>query len=83
MRITIDLPDSLRARVMSLSAQRGSRGYGWIIVEAVEQYLDGLEARQSALDKVLGMAGSWSGGEAEDARAGVAEVRARYRKPPT
>jgi len=80
MRITIELPDGLRARVMALSAQRGSRGYGKIIVEAVEQYLDGLEARRGALEKILEMAGSWTRGEAENARAGVAEARSSYRE---
>ncbi len=83
MRVTIELPDNLRARVMALSAQRGYRGYGRVIVEAVECYLDGLESKQDILEKVLGMAGSWTRGETEEARSGVAEVRASYRKMKT
>ena len=80
MRITIDLPDALRARVMSVSAQRGYRGYGRVIVEAVEHYLDGLESNRETLEKVLKMEGSWSEVEASDTRSGVAEARGNYRK---
>jgi metal-responsive CopG/Arc/MetJ family transcriptional regulator len=80
MRITIELPDALRARVMALSATRGQRGYGKVIVEAVEHYLESLEGGEDRLREVLEMAGSWSRAEAERARAGVAEARASYRK---
>ena len=81
MRITIELPDSLRARVMALGAHRGYRGYGRIIVEAVEHYLDALDGGEDRLREVLAMSGTWSRADAERTRSGVAEARANYRKP--
>jgi len=80
MRITIELPDDLRAKVMALGARRGYRGYGRVIIEAVEHYLESLEGGEERLREVLAMSGSWSASEAERVRAGVAEARAAYGK---
>lgn len=38
MRTTIDLPPSIRQKLVSEAARRNSNGYSEIIVEALEQY---------------------------------------------
>ena len=40
-----DIPDDLRARIMSESARRGYRGYGKLVVEALRAHLDATAAR--------------------------------------
>lgn len=79
MRVTIELPDELRAAVMALSARRGYRGYGRLIVEAVEHYLAEVERRDAGLDRLQRMRGSWSRADADKARSRIAETRANYR----
>lgn len=39
MRATIDLPDKLRAALLALAAERGLRGYGSLVREALERYV--------------------------------------------
>jgi metal-responsive CopG/Arc/MetJ family transcriptional regulator len=80
MRVTIELPDELRAAVMALSARRGYRGYGRLIVEAVEHYLAEVENRETGLARLLEMRGSWSRADADKIRTRIAETRANYGK---
>ena len=80
MRVTIELPDELRAAVMALSARRGYRGYGRLIVEAIEHYLAEVEGRDARLERVLKMRGSWSRSDADKTRTRIAETRANYGK---
>jgi metal-responsive CopG/Arc/MetJ family transcriptional regulator len=80
MRVTIELPDELRAAVMALSARRGYRGYGRVIVEAIEHYLEAVDARESGLARLLKMRGSWTAAEARGTRSRIAENRANYRR---
>ncbi|MDD5309409.1 MAG: hypothetical protein PHU25_19000 [Deltaproteobacteria bacterium] len=80
MRVTIDIPDNLRAAVVSLSARRGYRGYGRLVIEAIEHYLAELERRDGGIERLMAMQGSWSEAEAGDVRSRVAEVRANYRR---
>lgn len=78
MRATIELPDHLRAAVLAVAARKGYRGYSKVIVEALEYYLVGKEARESGLDDLLRMRGSWTAADAKQARARVAEARTNW-----
>lgn len=80
MRATIELPDRLRAAVMAVAARKGYRGYSRVIVEALEYYLAEVEARESGLDKVLAMQGTWSDDEARKVRQRIASARKNWRK---
>jgi metal-responsive CopG/Arc/MetJ family transcriptional regulator len=39
MRITVEIPDDLRSRLVALAARRGIPGFSPIVTEALERYL--------------------------------------------
>jgi len=79
MRATIELPDHLRAAVLSVAARKGYRGYSRVIIEALEYYLAEVEAKESGLDELLAMKGSWSRREAAEASQRVSNARRNWK----
>ena len=78
MRATVELPDHLRAAVMAVAARKGYRGYSKVIVEALEFYLAEKEAKESGLQDLLELRGSWNRRDATQTRARIAEARANW-----
>lgn len=80
MRATIELPDHLRAAVMAVAARKGYRGYSRVIVEALEFYLAEKEAKESGLQDLLDLRGSWSSREAASVRSEISRQRKNWKK---
>ncbi len=83
MRTTIELPDNHRAKLHSIAARRGWRGYSRVIQEAVEAYLRSEDEAEAARRVLLNRHGSWSAEQATAARKTVAEVRAGWARRPS
>ena len=79
MRATIELPDRLRAAVLAVAARKGYRGYSKVIEEALEFYLAETEAKESGLDRLLGLRGGWSKDEAREFRGRIKHARSNWR----
>lgn len=79
MRTTIELPDHLRARLLSLAAERGEKGYSRLIQEALEQYLGGGADRTQRRREALASLGSIDEEAAETMRATVQRLRTTWR----
>jgi len=79
MRATVELPDNLRAAVMAVAARKGYRGYSRVIVEALEFYLAEKEAKESGLQALLDLRGTWSSRDASRSRERIAEARANWK----
>ena len=80
MRTTIEIPDHLRAALLSVAARKGYRGYSKVIVGALEYYLSEKEAKKSGLDRVLALKGSWSSSEAAKVRKRIDEARTNWQR---
>lgn len=78
MRATVEIPDHLRAAVMAVAARKGYRGYSRVIVEALEFYLEEKEARESGLQDLLEMRGTWSRQEAADTKRRIDKARSNW-----
>jgi hypothetical protein len=80
MGAAVELPDHLRAAVMAVAARKGHRGYSRVIVEAVEFYLAEKEAKESGLQDLLDLRGSWSSRQAASARTEISRQRKSWKK---
>ena len=78
MRATVEIPDHLRAAVLAVAARKGYRGYSKVIVEALEFYLAEKEAKESGLQALLDLRGTWSPRDATKTRARITEARANW-----
>jgi len=79
MRTTVELSDSVRARLLELAARRGARGFSALVEEAVERYLEDEEARRRQAELARSVIGSLSEDEADELRASVDVLRERWR----
>lgn len=75
MRATIEIPDHLRAALLSVAARKGYRGYSRVITEALEFYLAEKEACESGLRDVLKLQGAWKSDREDEVDKRIAEVR--------
>jgi len=78
MRTTIELSERHRGFLITLAAERGSRGYSAVICDALDHYMSCKNTVRDLKAKVLKMKGSWSQAEADDVREKIAEVRAKW-----
>jgi metal-responsive CopG/Arc/MetJ family transcriptional regulator len=72
MRTTIELSNDHRSSLHSLAARRGLRGYSKLIREAVDLYIQEMNAKEGSAEHLLSMRGSWN---KEDARAFQKKLR--------
>ena len=79
MRTTIELPNTLRARLLELAARRGEKGFSNLVKEAVEAYLYGLEARESARRRAMEALGTVADEEGDRLEESVRRLRERWR----
>ncbi len=79
MRMTIELPDAQRARVLELAARRGAKGFSRLIQEAVDRLLSEDESRSVRVKAALALEGSMSDETAEELAASVGGIRSTWR----
>ena len=79
MRTTIELPDSLRARLLHLAASRGEKGFSNLVREAVESYLAGLGNREEGRRRAAEVLGTVPDADADRLEESVRRLRERWR----
>ncbi|MCB1034683.1 MAG: hypothetical protein KDD47_12700 [Acidobacteria bacterium] len=79
MRTTIDLPDTQRARLLALAAERGEKGFSGIVQEALEKYFEEQRQREEALRRARAVHGTLSDEEAEALEEHVKDLRRSWR----
>ena len=79
MRVTIEIRNDQRARLLKLAAERGERGFSGLIQEAVDRYLAEIELRDQSVEDSIAMIGSLDADAAEGLRERVASVRKYWR----
>ena len=78
MRTTVELPASLRQKLVNEAARRNVKGYSAIVVEALELYFqDAVSDRKDIL--VAALRGSMNSHEYKDAVTTMHEGRANWR----
>jgi predicted transcriptional regulator len=79
MRTTIELPDSLRARLLHLAASRGEKGFSNLVREAVEAYLAGQGAKDDGRRRAIEALGTLPEAEADRVEESVRRLREHWR----
>ena len=79
MRTTIELDDEHRAKLLEISARRGEKGFSGIIGEALDAYLDSLEAAAASRKAALRLKGVLSAADAEALRRESDALRRSWR----
>ena len=79
MRTTVELSDTVRARLLELAARRGERGFSALVEEAVERYLENEERRRRQAGHAKAVLGTLSESEADELEASVRGLRERWR----
>ena len=79
MRVTIEIRNDQRARLLKLAAERGERGFSGLIQEAVDRYRAEIELRDQSVEDSIAMIGSLDADAAEGLRERVASVRKYWR----
>lgn len=79
MRTTIEIRDEQRARLLELAARRGEKGFSRLVQEAVDRYLDELDARDDRIAEALAVVGSLEEEAADHLEAVVGEIRGSWR----
>lgn len=77
MRTTIELTDQQHRALSGLAQRRNLRGFSQLVQEAVDAYLQSLEADE--LDLLLALEGSLTEQEEREMRARIDELRALWR----
>jgi len=81
MRTTVEIPDRLRAALLTIAGKRGLRGYSQVVEEALDDYVRALTERDKDLAEILAMKGIWSDKDARETRQAVREVRRNWERP--
>jgi len=79
MRTTIELPNTLRARLLELAARRGEKGFSNLVREAVETYLAGVQAREAVRRRAIETLGVMSEDDAARLEGSVERLRSQWR----
>lgn len=79
MRTTVELPNSLRAKLLELAARRGEKGFSNLVREAVERYLASHAGREEEVRRADSLLGSLTDAEADGLEESVRRLRERWR----
>lgn len=79
MRTTVELSDSVRARLLELAARRSERGFSALVEEAVERYVEDEERRRLRAEHAKRIIGTLPEDEADELEASVRTLRDRWR----
>ena len=80
MRTTIEVSDRHRIILLSLSAQRGLRGYSGIIQEALDYYIEHQIRTKDSKRDILKMKGSWETEETKKIKSKLTELRENWKQ---
>jgi len=80
MRTTIEVSDRHRMILLSLSAERGLRGYSSIIQEALDYYIEHQIRSADAKGDILKMKGSWETEETKNIKSKLTELRENWKQ---
>lgn len=78
MRTTVEISDAQWARLKTLAAERGLKGFSELIGEALDLYFQHCEERQKASSSLLAWKGSISDEEASKMEERIDEVWTRW-----
>jgi metal-responsive CopG/Arc/MetJ family transcriptional regulator len=79
VRATVEIDDEQRAKLLALAARRGEKGFSKLVREALELYLDEIEARERRVKEALGAIGSLDDEDADEIRESVRQLREHWR----
>ena len=79
VRITIELSDEQRARLLEIGARRGLKGFSSLVREAIDRYLEDKPARDARIRAALDALGTLDGDAADELEASVHQARSRWR----
>ncbi len=79
MRTTIEMRDEHRARLLTLAARRGTKGFSDLVAEAIEAYLEAEAGREEGIRDALALRGSLPGAAADRLRGEVERLRREWR----
>lgn len=79
MRITVEIRDDLRARLLEIAAHRGEKAFSRIVVEALESYLRRDGDDEAARSRGLAARGALTPDEADELEGRTREIRERGR----
>ena len=79
MRTTVEISNAVRAKLLSLAAKRGMKGFSAIVEDALEQYLRRDEAQAELLKKARAAKGSLDDAEVQHMRKTVSALRRKWR----
>lgn len=79
VRTTVEIKDEHRAKLLELAALRGKKGFSDLIEEALELYLESLQAGEQAKQKALAARGSLSAEQTDELRERARAVRETWR----
>jgi predicted transcriptional regulator len=79
MRITVELSDEIRTRLMELAARRGERGLSALVEEALVQYLDEEQRRRRGVEEAQAVIRAMDEEAATALEESVRTLRKRWR----
>jgi metal-responsive CopG/Arc/MetJ family transcriptional regulator len=79
MRITVEIRDDLRARLLEIAARRGEKGFSKIVEEALESYLRRDGDGEAARSRALATRGVLTEDEADELENRTREIQERWR----
>jgi metal-responsive CopG/Arc/MetJ family transcriptional regulator len=79
MRITIEIKEEYRAKLLEIAARRGEKGFCEIVEEALERYLESEAENEAARHVALRVRGTISPKEADELRARTRTTRESWR----
>ena len=81
MRTTIEITDEQRAGLLELAAQRGRKGFSFLVREAIERYLatEGVAGRRRKVEAALEVLGTLSEEEADRLEEARRKIRESWR----
>jgi hypothetical protein len=79
MRTTIELTDEQRAELLKIAANRGMKGFSFIVQEALDEYLKHQLRKKEAVATALSLQGCMQTKEADDFEKRTRSIRETWR----
>lgn len=80
MRVTIEISDDQRAKLLELAARCGLKGISGLVQEALDLYLKNIEHENAKVEDALSALGTFSYAEAEALTESTAAMRFKWRE---
>lgn len=75
MRTTIEMPDEIRAKLLEISARRGTKGFSHLVREALESFLADLDSENERVRRAVLLKGAFHEKDATGMRDAVRGLR--------